>query len=92
VAKWLEDFDPDEVDYSTADGSVTMEFPDGGKFILSRQSATKQVWLAAEAHGWHYTFDAAKGGWFDDKDGHHLYTRLAEVVGDRIGHEVEFDS
>ena len=29
VAKWLEDFDPDEADYSTADGSVTIEFPDG---------------------------------------------------------------
>jgi len=92
VAKWLENFDPDEADYATADGSVTIEFPDGGKFILSRQSATRQVWLAAEAHGWHYNFDPATGGWRDDKDGHDLYTRLAEVLGDRIGHEVEFDS
>ena len=92
VAKWLEDFDPDEADYSTADGSVTIEFPDGGKFILSRQAATKQVWLAAEAHGWHYNFDPATEGWRDDKDGHDLYTRLAEVLGDRIGREVEFGS
>ena len=92
VAKWLEDFDPDEVDYATADGSVTMEFPDGGKFILSRQAATRQVWLAADAHGWHYNFDPATGGWRDDKDGHDLYTRLAEVLSDRIGHEVELIS
>ena len=32
VAKWLETLDPDEVDYTTGDGVVTMEFPDGGKF------------------------------------------------------------
>ena len=32
VAKWLEDFDPDEVDYATSDGSVTLEFPDGAKY------------------------------------------------------------
>ena len=89
VAKWLEDFDPDDVDYSTADGSVTMEFPDGAKFILSRQSATKQVWLAAGARGFHYTYDASHDGWRDDKDGHELYQKLAEVVGEKIGREVE---
>ena len=41
VAKWLEGFDPDEADYSAADGAVTIEFPDGGKFILSRLSLTR---------------------------------------------------
>jgi len=88
VAKWLEDFDPDDVDYATADGSVTMEFPDGAKFILSRQSATKQVWLAAGARGFHYTYDASRDGWLDDKDGHDLYGKLAEVVGEKIGKDI----
>jgi len=92
VAKWLEDFDPDEVDYSTADGSVTIEFPDGAKFILSRQSATKQVWLAAGAHGYHYTLDESANAWRDDKDGHELFARLAEVVSEQIGKPVEFDT
>lgn len=90
VAKWLEGFDPDEADYSAADGSITIEFPDGAKFILSRQSATRQVWLAAQAHGWHYDFNPAARRWSDDKDGHDLYGRLAEVVGERIGRSVEF--
>jgi len=67
VAKWLEDFDPDDVDYATADGSVTLEFPDGAKFILSRQSATKQVWLAAGSRGYHYNYDTARDTWVDDK-------------------------
>ena len=91
VAKWLEDFDPDEVDYSTADGSVTMEFPDGAKFILSRQSATKQIWLAAGSHGYHFSYDPDRDSWLDDKDGHQLYNRLAAAIGEKIGREVEFD-
>ncbi len=92
VAKWLENLDPDEADYSTADGSVTIEFPDGSRFILSRQSATRQVWLAAGAHGYHYNLDSTSNIWRDDKDGHELFTRLAEVVGEQVGHSVEFDA
>lgn len=90
VAKWLEMLDPDEVDYSTGDGVVTIEFPDGGKFILSRQAATSQIWLAAGASGRHYNYDASSDRWRDDKDGHDLFARLAEVVSEKIGSTVEF--
>jgi iron donor protein CyaY len=89
VAKWLETLDPDEVDYTTGDGVVTIEFPDGGEFILSRQAATSQIWFAADARAWHYN-RAASTRWVDDRDGHDLYGRLAEVVSECVGHPVEF--
>jgi CyaY protein len=89
VAKWLETLDPDEVDYSTGDGVVTIEFPDGGKFILSRQAATSQIWLAAGASGRHYDYDASSDRWRDDKDGHDLYARLASLISEKIGSPVE---
>jgi iron-sulfur cluster assembly protein CyaY len=90
VAREVEKLDPDELDYSTADGSVTLEFPDGSRFILSRQSATRQVWLAAAAHAYHFDYDASKDRWVDDKDGHELFSRLAELVSDQVGHAVKF--
>ncbi len=90
IARWLETFDPDEADYSVGDGVVTIEFPDGARFIISRQSATAQIWLAAGAHGWHYNCDSATDRWVDDKDGHDLYERLAEVVGEKLGRPVAF--
>ena len=90
VAKWLEDLDPDEVDYTTADGVVTIEFAGGAKFILSRQSQMKQMWLAAGSHGFHYNWDAARKVWIDDKDGHELFPRLAETISEQLGHSVEF--
>ena len=92
VAKWLETLDPDEVDYTTGDGVVTMEFPDGGKFILSRQAATSQIWLAAGARAWHYNWDAAGSRWIDDRDGHDLNRRLAEAISERIGRTIEFNA
>jgi CyaY protein len=91
VAKWLEDFDPDEVDYNRSDGSVALEFPDGAKFILSRQSATRQIWLAAGSHGYHYNYDPSRDAWTDDKDRHELYPRLAEALSTQIGREVQFE-
>ena len=89
VAKWLEDFDPDEVDFTTADGVVTIEFAAGAKFILSRQSQMKQMWLAAGAHAYHYNWDSAKALWLDDKDGHDLFPCLAEAISEQVGHPVE---
>jgi CyaY protein len=89
VAKWLEDFDPDEVDFTTADGVVTLEFAGGAKFILSRQSQMKQMWLAAGAHAYHYNWDSAKVSWLDDKDGHELIARLAEAISEQVGHPVD---
>jgi CyaY protein len=89
VAEWLEELDPDEVDYSTADGVVTMEFADGARFILSRQAAARQVWLAAGALGLHFGYDSASETWRDDKDGAELMARLAEIVTEKLGHPLD---
>jgi iron-sulfur cluster assembly protein CyaY len=89
VAKWLEEFDPDELDFSTGDGLVTLEFPDGARFILNRQAASSQIWLAAGARAWHYKWDGTRHTWIDDKDGHDLHAKLAEVVSAKIGRSVK---
>lgn len=88
VATWLEDFDPDEVDFSTTDGVVTIEFPDGKKFVLNRQSATAQMWFAAGARAWHYDWKPDTAVWLCDKDEHDLLVRIAEVVSAKIGRDV----
>ena len=77
-------------DESGAVDTVTIEFAGGAKFILSRQSQMKQLWLAAGSHGFHYSWDAARGLWLDDKDGHELFPRLAEAISEQLGHPVEF--
>lgn len=87
VIQWLEGFDPDEVDFGTADGVVTIEFADGVKFVLNRQTAADQMWFAAGARAWHYDRSPA-GEWRCDKDDHELYARISEVVSEKIGRTV----
>lgn len=91
VAAWLEDFDPDEVDFSTTDGMVSIEFPDKVRFVLNRQSGNHQMWFAAGVRAWHYEWSAEHGSWIDDRDGHDIYARIADVVSEKIGRRVEFD-
>lgn len=89
AAKWLETLDPDEVDYTTGDGVVTIEFPDGARFVLSRQRAARQMWLAADASGFHYGWDDGSRTWREEKDHHELFARLAELLGGKFGHPVD---
>lgn len=88
VARWLEQFDPDEVDYATSDGVVTLEFADKKRYVLNRQTAADQMWFAAGARAWHYNFDPKHNRWIDDRDGHDLYARVAEVVSEKLGRAV----
>lgn len=88
VATWLEDFDPDEVDFSTTDGMVSIEFPDKARFVLNRQSGNHQMWFAAGVRAWHYDWSPERSTWVDDRDGHDIYQRVGEVVSEKIGRTV----
>ena len=83
VGRWLGDLE--DVDFTAGDGLVTLEFDDGARFVLNRQAAAHQIWLAAGARAWHYSWDDARHTWVDDRDGHDLYGRIAEVVGEKLG-------
>ncbi|MFT4648960.1 MAG: CyaY protein [Glaciecola sp.] len=82
VAEWLEDFDADEVDFETTDGVVTIEFADRTRYVLNRQAAASQMWLAAGARAWHYDWDGS--AWLNDRDGHALLERIQEVLSDKL--------
>ncbi len=88
VARFCEPFDPDELDFATTDGVVTIEFADKARYVLNRQAATNQMWFAAGARAWHYGWDDARRAWLDDRDGHDLYARIAEVVSAKLGRSV----
>ena len=88
VESWLEDFDPDELDFATSDGVVTLEFSDGTRFVLNRQAAADQMWFAAGARAWHYDWDADAERWRDDRDGHELFANVANVVSEKLGRAV----
>mgnify|MGYP002632350548 FL=1 len=82
----LENFDPDEVDFFSADGVLTIEFADGARYILNRQAAASQMWFAAGARAWHYNWSG--DAWLDDRDGHELKECVARVISEKLGRNV----
>ncbi len=89
VENWLEEFDPDEVDFSSADGVLKIEFPDGQTFVLNRQAGNHQMWFAAVTRAWHY--DRKGEAWVDDRDGHTLETNIASQIGEKLGRKLALD-
>jgi CyaY protein len=76
----------DELDIDLADGKLVIEFEDGVKFIVNRQSATNQIWLAEPQGGWRFDFKNSQ--WIDDKRGIELASALSELMTAKLGQNI----
>ncbi|MBM3461472.1 MAG: iron donor protein CyaY [Armatimonadetes bacterium] len=88
IARAFDDEDPDEVEAETIPGVVTLIFGDGKRFILNRQPAVQQLWLAAGASAWHFKYDLERISWQGDKGEGDLYDVLTRVVTDKLGRPI----
>lgn len=86
ISRWVDGLDQDEIDFTSGDGLLTLEFADGTRYVLNRQTAARQLWFAAGARAWHYRWDGTR--WVDDRDGHALDAHVADVVADKVGHRL----
>ena len=83
----LDEFDPDEVDSQLSMGVLSMEFDDGSKCVMNRQTAAHQIWLAEGATAWHFEKDESQN-WVDTKGRGSLPEVLSEVLSRRLGRQV----
>lgn len=77
-----------DLDYETVNEILTITCPDGSSIIISRQSATHQLWLAAKSGGFH--FDLKDGLWVCDKDQEKLSEKLASICMEQGDATVDF--
>jgi CyaY protein len=64
-------------------GILELGFEDGSKMIINRQSATRELWVAARSGGFHFRHEA--GRWVDTRDGGELFAALSRMVGAQSG-------
>ncbi|MFQ3598469.1 MAG: iron donor protein CyaY [Chloroherpetonaceae bacterium] len=79
----LDKLNRDELECEESEGKLTIEFEDGVKLIVSRQSATNQIWLAEPSGGW--KFDYKDGQWICDKRGITLEKALSDLISQKLG-------
>jgi CyaY protein len=67
------------IDYESANDMLTLSFDSGSVAIISRQSAIKQLWLAARSGGFHFDYDEAKQAWICTVNGQTLAEMLSAI-------------
>jgi CyaY protein len=83
LEKALSDVDSIEIDLQM--GVLTIEFGDGGKYIVNSHRAAKQIWMAAERTAWHFDPRDRGSSWVTGKDGSELWTTLESVLSRKLG-------
>jgi CyaY protein len=86
IEKALGDQDPDVIDCERAGDVLSITFTGGKKCIVNTQRPTRQLWVAANARAWHFSYDEGTSAWLDDKDAKiELFTQLGAIVRDAAG-------
>lgn len=75
-----------DVDFETVAGILTLEFADGSKIIINRQSANQEIWIAAKSGGYHYRWNGQ--AWIDTRSGDELFSALARFASQQAGEAV----
>jgi CyaY protein len=89
ISDALDPVDPDEVDCEHAGDVVTLTFKNRTKCVVNTQRPTRQIWLAASARAWHFSWDESKKQWLDDKGrGVELFSKVREVVKEAAGVDI----
>jgi CyaY protein len=82
----LDAIDPDVVDFDSAGDVITLTMRGAQKCVVNTQRATRQIWLAANARAWHFSWDPAAQKWVDVKgSGQELLATVWRIVREGSG-------
>lgn len=77
----------EDVDLEVKPGGVLeLEFEDGGKIIINRHSAAREIWLAARSGGYHFRPEG--GRWLGTRDGEELMAAIARCMSEQAGRAI----
>jgi CyaY protein len=77
----FKDVDPDQADLERAGDVITFTFPGNKRCVINTQRPTHQIWLAANAQAWHFSYSEASKTWLDDKrPDTELFFTLTDIV------------
>ncbi len=78
-----------DIDYENASSILTLEFADGSKIIINRQTALLQLWVAARSGGFHLDYNETGRIWQRHDNGEALSVLLNRLCSEQAGDGVE---
>ena len=76
-----------ELDFERKEGGILeIEFDDGGKMIVNRHSAAREIWVAARSGGFHFRWDGS--AWRDTRSGEEFFAALSALLSRELGRGV----
>ena len=79
-----------EVDYETVGGVLTIHFTNKTVIVINRQLPLRQIWVAAKAGGFHFSYSAEEENWFNTQNEESLYSSLSRWCSDQAGEIINF--
>ncbi|MDD5330521.1 MAG: iron donor protein CyaY [Sulfuricella sp.] len=77
-----------DIDYEMNGGILELTFANGSKIIVNRQTAAREIWVAAKSGGFHFVW--RDGAWCDTRDGGELFAALGRYASEQAGETVTF--
>ncbi len=75
--------DESELDIDLESGILTISSEGGGKVIVNRQTANREIWVAARSGGFHFSW--REGAWRDTRSNDELFASLARAIESQSG-------
>ncbi|GAB4121585.1 MAG: iron donor protein CyaY [Sideroxydans sp.] len=76
------------LDYDSNGNVLTIEFTNGGKLIVNRHTPNREIWLAAQSGGFHFSWQGDR--WINTRDGGELFAELSRLTQLGCGQSVAF--
>lgn len=87
----LADVDPADVDIDSTGDVLTLTLQNKVRCVINTQRPTRQIWVAARASAWHFSYDEATQRWLDDKGrGEELMMTLTNIVQEYANVHIQF--
>jgi CyaY protein len=78
-----------DIDYDTISDILTLEFANGSKIIINKQTPVSQLWVAARSGGFHFDYDDETESWRLDSDhSQELFACLSRYCTEQAGEKV----
>jgi CyaY protein len=86
----VENIDPSDIDFDSAGDVMSLTMKNGVKCIVNTQRPVRQIWVAARANAWHFSWNDGTKTWQDDKGRGELFATLKAIAKEHAGIELAF--